>query len=94
MNFSIEPKVLAAHVLVALARAQRARRLVTAQDVATELDVRKSDVRAIVTRLHHEGHVDALRMHLTLSGMALACALAKKELRELRTAVVTDIAAA
>jgi len=94
MNPTIDSMTLAAHVLVVLARAQRARRVVTALDVAASLDVRKSDVKAVVARLHHEGHVDALRMRLTLSGMALACAFAKSQLRALRHAPVAEIAAA
>lgn len=94
MNLSIDSKTLAAHVLVVLARAQRARRVITAHDVSTDLDVRKADVKSVVARLHHEGHVDALRMRLTLSGLALAEALTKSALRPLRQARVAESAAA
>ncbi len=79
-----DPQTLAAHVLVVLARAQRARRPLTLEDVAADLEVRKHDVRAVVARLHQEGHVDALRMRLTFSGLALATALASAEPRPLR----------
>ena len=94
MTTSIDPKSLAAHVLVALASAQRARRVVTAQDLATDLDVRKVDVKHVVARLHHEGHVDALRMRLSLSGLALATALGTSSLRPIRTLSAAHVVAA
>jgi Mn-dependent DtxR family transcriptional regulator len=94
MNPSADTKSLAAHVLVALVRAQRARQVVTVHDVAIELDVRKTDVRDVVARLHHEGHVDALRMKLTLSGLTLATALSRASLRPLRSSELADSAAA
>lgn len=86
MNAQLDPKALAAHVLVVLARAQRTGRSMTVHDVAVELDVRKNDVRTVVSRLHDEGHVDALRMKLTLSGLALATAMREGNLRVLRVA--------
>lgn len=94
MTTSIDPKSLAAHVLVALASAQRARRVVTAQDLATDLDVRKADVKHVVARLHHEGHVDALRMRLSLSGLALATALGTSSLRPIRALSAAHVVAA
>lgn len=94
MNPSNNTKSLAAHVLVVLARAQRARRVITAHDVASELEVRKNDVRDVVARLHHEGHVDALRMRLTLSGLALAAALSSSTLHPLRQSSSSSVAAA
>lgn len=84
MISSLDRKTLAAHVLVALARAQRTGRLLTLSDVAAELEVRKSDVRAVVASLHHEGYVDALRMQLTLLGLGLAASLRRARLRPLR----------
>ena len=84
MTSTLDTKSLAAHVLVVLARAQRDDRLVTIHDVAAELDVRKNDVRDVVTRLHREGHVDALRLRLSFSGFALAAVLASAKLRTLR----------
>jgi hypothetical protein len=84
MTSTLDTKSLAAHVLVVLARAQRADRIVTIHDVAAELDVRKNDVRDVVTRLHREGHVDALRLRLSFSGFALAAVLASATLRTLR----------
>ena len=41
-------------------------------------------MRTVVTRLHAEGHVDALRLRLTLSGLALATSLGARELPDLR----------
>lgn len=84
MTSTLDTKSLAAHVLVVLARAQRDDHLVTIHDVAAELDVRKNDVRDVVTRLHREGHVDALRLRLSFSGFALAAVLASAKLRTLR----------
>ncbi len=84
MTSTLDTKSLAAHVLVVLARAQREDRIVTIHDVAAELDVRKNDVRDVVTRLHREGHVDALRLRLSFSGFALAAMLASAKLRTLR----------
>ncbi|HRG99511.1 MAG TPA: helix-turn-helix domain-containing protein [Polyangiaceae bacterium] len=88
----LDRKTLAAHVLVVLARAQRAGRVLTLSDVAAELEVRKGDVRAVVASLHGEGYVDALRMVLTLPGLALASSLGRSRLRSLR-AVPTTAAA-
>ncbi|HQY63606.1 MAG TPA: helix-turn-helix domain-containing protein [Polyangiaceae bacterium] len=93
----LDRKVLAAHVLVALARAQRAGgRALTLRDVAAELEVRKGDVRAVVASLHEEGYVDALRMQLTLPGLALASALRRAGLRSLRaiSAAASSVVAA
>ncbi len=66
---------VAAHVLVALADAQSRGRAIRLDELAEEVGVRKPDVREVVTRLHAEGHVDALRLRLTMSGLALAATL-------------------
>lgn len=84
MSPALDHHALAAHVLVALAQAARAGRTVTVKDLAETLCVRRGDVRAIVSRLHAEGHVDALRMRLHLSGLALARAFAKLSLKSAR----------
>lgn len=68
-------RTVAAHVLVALADAQSRGRIVRLDELAEEVGVRKTDVRETVARLHAEGHVDALRLRLTLSGLALAATL-------------------
>lgn len=95
MTPQLDRKTLATHVLVVLARAQRAGRVLTLSDVAAELEVRKGDVRAVVASLHNEGYVDALRMQLTLPGLALASSLRCTRLRPLRAvAVAASVVAA
>jgi len=81
---SIDSRALAAHVLVALAHAHG--RAVNLDDLAEAVGVRKTDVRAVVTRLGQEGHVDALRLRLTLSGLAIAASLDGCKLPSLRPA--------
>lgn len=76
----LSSKSLAAHVLVALAHARGA----SLEDLAEEIGVRRADVRAIVSRLHAEGYVDALRLKLTLPGLALAASLDGCKLPPLR----------
>ena len=79
----IDNHALASHLLVALAHARG--RLITIRDVADALGVRREDVRAMVTRLHLEGHVDATNLRLTLSGLALAASLDGCKLPSLRS---------
>jgi DNA-binding IscR family transcriptional regulator len=81
---SLDSKSIAAHVVVMLAHAQELGRAVRLDELASEIGVRKSDVRDVVTRLHAEGHVDALRLRLTMTGLALATSLADCKLREPR----------
>ncbi|HQY63951.1 MAG: Rrf2 family transcriptional regulator [Myxococcales bacterium] len=92
MSAVLDRHALAAHVLVALAGAARAGRTLTVADLAETVKVRRGDVRGIVSQLHAEGHVDALRMRLTLSGLALARAFAKSTLKRVRKARVTPAA--
>lgn len=80
----LDKKAIAAHILVALARAQELGRVVRLDELACEVGVRKADVRDIVTRLHREGHVDAMRLRLTMTGLTLAASLADRELRDTR----------
>ncbi len=68
-------KAVAAHVLRHLARAQQKGRLVALDSLATDIGVRREDVRHVVSNLHEEGHVDAKRMKLTMSGFAIAAAM-------------------
>ncbi len=89
---TLDRKTLAAHVLVVLARAQRAGRVLTLSDVAADLEVRKGDIRAVVATLHQEGYVDALRMQVTLPGLALASSLSRARLRPLRADTTTTAA--
>jgi DNA-binding IscR family transcriptional regulator len=81
---SLNTKSIAAHVVVTLAHAQELGRVVRLDELASDIGVRKADVRDVVTRLHAEGHVDALRLRLTLSGFTLATSLASCKLRDLR----------
>src|SRR6266542_6900214 len=84
----IDTHALASHVLVFLAPARG--RLLTHRDVADALfeehgeGVRREDVRAMITRLHREGHVDATNLRLTLSGLAIAASLDGCKLPSLR----------
>ncbi len=94
MSSSLDRQALATHVLRALGRAQVKGRALTIEDVARTLKVRKSDVRAIAAQLDTEGHVDALRLRLTLSGLALATAMEGKRLRPLRPRKAAASAAA
>ena len=82
-NF-IDRKAVAAHVLRHLARAQSRGRLVCVEDLANDMGVRHEDVRDVVTSLHAEGHVDAQRMRLTMSGLAIASAMRECKLRSAR----------
>lgn len=66
---------IAAHVLVTLAHAQSRGRALRLDELATEVGFRREDVRETVARLHREGHVDALRLRLTMTGLALAATL-------------------
>jgi Mn-dependent DtxR family transcriptional regulator len=75
---------VAAHVLRHLARAQSRGRLVRLDELACDIGVRREDVRSAVTSLHAEGHVDAQRMRLTMTGLALAAAMRECKIREPR----------
>ncbi len=81
---SLDTKSIAAHVVVNLAHAQELGRVVRLDELASDIGVRKADVRDAVTRLHAEGHVDALRLRVTMTGFALATSLANCKLREPR----------
>ena len=77
---------LAAHVLNALAAARSEGVRLDLDSLSAALDVRRSDVRAVLSRLHREGFVDAQRMQLTLAGFAVAHALDGALLPPLRRA--------
>lgn len=81
---SIDNHSLAAHVIRLLGVAQAKGRAARLDELASDLDVRKTDVRDVVSRLHAEGHVDALRMKLTMSGLAIAAVLSGSKLRSPR----------
>ena len=81
---SLDNNSIAAHVVVTLVQAQSIGRSVRLDELAAEIGVRKADVRNVVTRLHAEGHLDALRMRLTMSGLALGSVLASCKLKDPR----------
>jgi Mn-dependent DtxR family transcriptional regulator len=72
---SFDARSVAAHVLLSLADAQAKGRLARLDEVADDVGVRRTDVREVVRKLHAEGHVDALRLRLTMSGLAIAASL-------------------
>lgn len=84
MSPVLDRKAVAAHVLVALSVAAEEGRSVTVADVAETIKVRRGDVREVVSQLHAEGHLDALRMRLSMTGFALARNLAKANLKKAR----------
>ena len=86
MNAStlLDTKALAVNVLRQLAFAQSRGRLVRLDELARDIGVRHEDVREVVTSLDHEGHVDAKRMKLTMSGFAIAAAMRECKLRSAR----------
>ena len=83
MTIDLDSKALAAHVLRAIARPRA--RVVSVADIAKIVGARRADVRGVVSRLHQEGFVDALRMRPTLQGLALASSLGACKLREVRS---------
>jgi hypothetical protein len=80
----IDTRALAAHVLRALASAQSRGRLVRTDELALSIGVRRDDVRYVITQLHAEGHVDAERMRLTMTGLALAASMRECKLAQVR----------
>jgi DNA-binding IclR family transcriptional regulator len=80
----MQTKTLALHVLRFLASAQIRGRRVNLQDLVDGLEVRRADVRRTVSALDAEGHLDATRMTLTLTGFALGTRLVDAELPPLR----------
>lgn len=89
------PQTIASHVLRELAREQLRGRAVRLDSLATEIGVRRDDVRRVVTALHHEGHIDAKRMRLTMTGLVLAASMRNCKLPRVRAAAdahVTQVA--
>ncbi len=80
----LDTKAIAGHVLRHLAKEQSRGRLVRLDELASAIRVRHEDVRDVVSKLHAEGHVDAQRMKLTMSGFAVAAAMRECKLREPR----------
>lgn len=81
---STNDKAVAVHVLRHLARAHALGRATRLDELASDIGVRREDVRHVVTNLHEEGHVDAQRMRLTLSGFAIAASMRECHLAAVR----------
>lgn len=81
---SVLLRPVASHVLRELARAQLLGRVVRLDELASAIGVRREDVRSVVTSLHAEGHVDAKRMRLTMTGLALAASMRQCKLPAVR----------
>lgn len=77
-------QTIASHVIRELARQQLRGRVARLDTLATEIGVRREDVRRVVTSLHHEGHVDAKRMRLTMTGLVLAASMRRCKLARVR----------
>ncbi|WP_437786153.1 hypothetical protein [Sorangium sp. So ce1097] len=87
-------KDLAPHLLRTLAALQSEGKTVTLDTLTSALQVRRTDVRRAITALHREGYLDALRMRLTLRGLALGAAFTAAPLRPLRRAPLRAVKAA
>lgn len=85
-NPHLDLKAIAARILRHLAHEQSRGRLVRLDELACTIGVRRGDVRRVVTSLDAEGHVDAQRMRLTMTGLALVASMRAFELRGPRVA--------
>jgi len=93
-DFSLRRDVLAIHVMKRLTIAHTEGDLLSLQDLADELGVRRNDVRATISALHAQGYVDALRMRPTLAGFAIGNAVSDAELAPIRKALRVALRAA
>ena len=80
----LDHKAIAAHVLRHLAGAQARGRLVRLDELACAVGVRRGDVRKVVSSLDAEGHVDAKRLKITMTGLILAASMRDAKLRPVR----------
>lgn len=87
-------RTLSMYVLRALAEAQTEGRRTNLETLVDQLQVRRNDVRSVITALHQQGLVDALHMRLSLEGFAVGRALLKEELPALRVTAERRVAAA
>jgi hypothetical protein len=81
---TLHRRAVSAHVLRHLAREQSRGRGVHLEELARDIGVRHEDIRHVVSCLHREGHMDAKRMRLTMTGLALAAAMKDCTLRAVR----------
>lgn len=82
---AISLESLGQHILRAMSASARRDERATLDDLATELGVRRADVRGALSALHRQGLVDVLRMRPTLAGFALGHALQGEALGPLRS---------
>ncbi|WP_437942194.1 hypothetical protein [Sorangium sp. So ce341] len=87
-------KDLVPHLLRTLLSLQSEGKTVTLETLTTALAVRRTDVRRVITALHREGYLDAVRMRLTFRGLALGAAFAAAPLRPLRRPSLRAVKAA
>ncbi len=76
--------VLAIHVMRELTRAQGEGEVLSLEELANKLEVRKADVRTVVSALHQAGFVDALRLRVTMMGLAIGATTSAATLRAAR----------
>lgn len=81
---TIDADVLAIHVMRALSRAQQQGESLSLEDLAARLEVRKADVRRVVSALDKRGFVDATRMRVTMMGFVLGCSVSASALKPAR----------
>ena len=87
-------RTLSMYVLRALAEAQTEGRRTNLETLVDQLQVRRHDVRGVVTTLHQQGLVDVLHMRLTLEGFAIGRSLLQQKLPALRLTAERRVAAA
>ena len=89
MTNAISYQALSAHILRHASAAQVAgttstKGALTAESLATNLGVRRVDVRRSLSALHKQGLMDVAQMRLTLAGFALGNALEGRPLKAIR----------
>lgn len=79
-SYEPDPGTLAIHVLCEMTTRQRRGERAQLDDLASAVGVRRADVRGVVSLLHRQGYVDAVRMRVTLAGFAIGLSLGEREL--------------
>lgn len=83
--------VIAIHLLKTMTTHQREGRMTSLDDLAETLEIRRADVRRVLSALHRQGLVDVMRMRLTIAGFAIGQAVANEELLPLRPVVELEL---
>jgi hypothetical protein len=76
--------LLAIHVMGALTTALRRGQTLSLDDLSRTHRARRAEVRRVVSTLHAQGFVDALRMRPTMLGLTVGLAVSDGSLRPLR----------